>query len=311
MARRRRARDDAHAHDRWVVSYADFITLLLAFFVVMYSISSVNEGKYRVLSESLEGIFSGIDRSFDPIPVGDRPTHSQGPEVGIVELPQSADASTEAESLAPPEGQESQTLLQIEAEVSERFDELIEGGGLTLSSNRLWMEIEISSGLLFGSGNATPHIDADAIFEGIARILKPFDSPIHVEGFTDNKPIQSSIFPSNWELSAARAASVVRMLSHFGVAPERMAAVGYGEYQPVVSNLTPRGRSKNRRVVIIVSRDTQVRRSLTGYGPDFRDEADVSQAPSRDSDQLDKRRINRIETEAGVLFTRDEADSSK
>ncbi|MEH6470203.1 MAG: flagellar motor protein MotD [Halopseudomonas sp.] len=306
MARRFQEREHQVGSDRWVVSYADFITLLLAFFVVMYSISSVNEGKYRVLSESLSGIFLGADRSFDQVPVGDLALREPNRDIGLLDQ-QPAELPGQLEPVS--EDAEAQELKQIQSDAKARFQELIADGELSISANKLWIEIEIGSGVLFQSGRATPSQSADPILEALALLLKPHDNPIHVEGFTDNQPMQSDLFPSNWELSAARAAGVVRMLAHFGVAPERMAAVGYGQFQPKVSNLSAKGRSKNRRVVIIVSRDERVQRALTGYG---------SRAISEDAVQtiLQQHRveseasepesvIQRLETETGgVLFTR-------
>jgi chemotaxis protein MotB len=98
------------------------------------------------------------------------------------------------------------------------------------------------------------------------QILKPFENPIHVEGFTDDLPIRTAQYPTNWELSSARSASIVRMLAMQGSTPARMASVGYGEFQPVANNATPEGRALNRRVVLVVSRNLDVRRSLTGTG---------------------------------------------
>lgn len=301
MARRRRARNDQHT-ERWVVSYADFITLLLAFFVVMYSISSVNDGKYRVLSQSLEGVFRGVDHSFDPLQLGDVKSRRDRRDIGLIDQSPSVDASNVQLSLGDKESAE---LDQIESDATKRFQELIADGELSVSSNRLWLEIEIQSSLLFASGSALPSLDADPILEALAAILKNYKNPVHVEGFTDNRPIQSNLFPSNWELSAARSAGVVRMLSHFGVAPERMAAVGYGEYQPKVSNISVRGRSINRRVKIIVSRDERVRRALTSYGSDYVSDEVVETILQQKIDPQTPGVVQEIETEQGVLFTQE------
>ena len=132
--------------------------------------------------------------------------------------------------------------------------------------NELWVEIELNSSLLFGSGDAMPSDIAFNIIDKVARILKPFDNPIHVEGFTDDRPIRTAQYPTNWELSSARSASIVRMLAMQGVNPGRLASVGYGEFQPVANNATAEGRARNRRVVLVISRNLDVRRSLTGTG---------------------------------------------
>lgn len=308
MARRHKQYEIAGNTERWVVSYADFITLLLAFFVVMYSISSVNEGKYRVLSESLAGIFSGPEMSFDPIQVGDLQQRDSIRDIGLMEQ----DSNQHAAGIEGGTNPETEQLEQIQSAATAKFQELINDGEISISANKLWVEIEIGSGVLFASGSATPVISADAILEALAALLAPYDNPLHVEGYTDNQPISSDQFPSNWELSAARAAGVVRMLAHFGISPERMAAVGYGQYQPKVSNLTVNGRRKNRRVVIIVSRDERVQRALAGYGSGYISEDAVDnilQQPRPESEQQQPEGvIQRIETEqGGVLFTQGEA----
>jgi chemotaxis protein MotB len=119
---------------------------------------------------------------------------------------------------------------------------------------------------LFGSGDAMPSDQAFNIIEKVAGIVKRFDNPIHVEGFTDNQPISTAQYPTNWELSSARSSSIVRMLAMDGVNPARLASVGYGEFQPIATNATAAGRAKNRRVVLVISRNLEVRRSLTSNG---------------------------------------------
>ncbi|NLY13622.1 MAG: flagellar motor protein MotD [Gammaproteobacteria bacterium] len=247
MARRRRQEDPIN-HERWLVSYADFITLLFAFFVVMYSISSINEGKYKVLSDSMEGIFSQPERSIKPIPIGDErfkgQVDSDGTDVAAGHVPQDP-------------------LASIAEQIRDQFDGLLGDGQLHVRANEMWLELELSSSLLFPSGDAIPHQDAFDIIEKISKILAPFDNPIQVEGFTDNLPISTAQYPTNWELSAARAASIVRMLAMEGVQPERLAAVGYGEFQPIADNADAAGRARNRRVVLVISRNADTRRQTT------------------------------------------------
>lgn len=242
---RRRQHQEHENHERWLVSYADFITLLFAFFVVMYSISSVNEGKYKVLSDTLVGVFNQPQRAIDPIPIGENlPRNiSQLDGTGAVD---SADGSSAGSSSDP--------LQDITVAMQAAFGDLIEAGDLELRGNELWIEIELNSGLLFPSGDALPSDAAFGLLDRIAGILAPYQNPVHVEGFTDNIPIKSRAYPTNWELSAARAATVVRMLASGGVDPGRLAAVGYGEFRPVADNTTVAGRRANRRVVLLVSR---------------------------------------------------------
>lgn len=244
MARRRRNEEPVN-HERWLVSYADFITLLFAFFVVMYSISSVNEGKYKVLSDSMEGIFKQAERSITPIPIGDERFKGQA---------NADDDSVTAGGFAQ------DPLDSIAEQIRDQFDGLLGDGQLYVRANEMWLELELSSSLLFPSGDAIPHQDAFDIIEKISGILAPFKNPIQVEGFTDNLPISTAQYPTNWELSAARAASIVRMLAMDGVQPERLAAVGYGEFQPIVENTDAAGRARNRRVVLVISRDVNNRR---------------------------------------------------
>lgn len=245
MSRRRRRQDNPINHDRWLVSYADFVTLLFAFFVVMYSISSVNEGKYKVLSDSLEGIFTSPERSMKPIPIGDERLTGE---------------ASQNESSILGSAHTRDPLESIAEQIREEFASLLGDGQLQVRGTEMWLELELSSSLLFPSGDAIPNQHAFDLVEKISAILAPFENPIQVEGFTDNLPISTAQYPTNWELSAARAASIVRMLVMGGVQPERLAAVGYGEFQPVADNAEPAGRARNRRVVLVISRHTDLRR---------------------------------------------------
>ncbi|AMB85297.1 flagellar motor protein MotD [Pseudomonas agarici] len=257
MARRRQHEEHVN-HERWLVSYADFITLLFAFFVVMYSISSINEGKYKIISQALVGVFTDTDRSLKPIPIGDERPVTVKPADPLIKEAEQTDAAF-GQGAADP-------LKSIADDISAAFGDLISTHQMTVRGNELWVEIELNSGLLFGSGDALPSDQAFDIIAKVAKILEPFDNPIHVEGFTDDQPIQTAQYPTNWELSSARSSSIVRMMAMEGVNPQRMASVGYGEFQPVANNATAQGRARNRRVVLVVSRNLDVRRSLTGTG---------------------------------------------
>ncbi|WP_338920046.1 flagellar motor protein MotD [Pseudomonas silesiensis] len=257
MARRRQPEEPVN-RERWLVSYADFITLLFAFFVVMYSISSVNEGKYKVISEALIGVFNDADRALQPIPVGDERPKTVTPATPLVKDSEQIDAGIAQAANDP--------LKSIADDISAAFGDLISANQMTVRGNELWVEIELNSSLLFGSGDAMPSDIAFNIIDKVAAILKPFDNPVHVEGFTDDRPIRTAQYPTNWELSSARSASIVRMLAMQGVNPGRLASVGYGEFQPVANNATAEGRARNRRVVLVVSRNLDIRRSLTGTG---------------------------------------------
>lgn len=251
MTRRRRsaAHEAEPSQDRWLVSYADFITLMFAFFVVMYATSSINEGKYKVLADTLVGIFNQSEKAIKPIPVGQERPRTRD-----------YDASMQDDG-GPMPMEDGDPLAQITRSIEQAFAGLIAEGQLIVRGTESWVEIELKSSMLFPSGDAIPNDHAFDIIEKVARILAPFENPVQVEGFTDNQPISTPLYPTNWELSAARAASIVRMLNMDGVAPSRLAAVGYGEYHPVSDNLSPEGRAKNRRVVLVVSRYLETRRS--------------------------------------------------
>ncbi len=252
---RRRRHEEHENHERWLVSYADFITLLFAFFVVMYSISSINQGKYKILSETLTGVFNQPDRAVRPIPIGEERPRTQQPDQSLNE------PMDEGQAQGSPD-----TLEQIASSMRDAFGELIKSDQVSVRGNEFWIEITLNSSLLFPSGDAIPNDTAFTIVEKVARILAPYRNPVHVEGFTDNVPIHNAQYPTNWELSTARAASIVRMLAQDGLDAGRLAAVGYGEFQPVADNATAEGRARNRRVVLVISRNLEVRRAVSGVG---------------------------------------------
>lgn len=255
--RRRRVVEESNDHERWLVSYADFITLLFAFFVVMYSVSSVNEGKYKVLSETLEGVFNAAQRSINPIQVGQQtsaPVKSDAPVLQPFDTPDRTKGTAT--------GEEVRRIREIADRFTTSLQKLVGEGLVTINQSDQWIELSMRNNLLFGSGEAVPVDQAFPLIDKIAEILKDYPNAILVEGFTDNIPIRSTAYPSNWELSAARSAAVVRLLAFGGVDPGRLAAVGYGENQPRAGNATLEGRQQNRRVVLLIAKDGKVRLTL-------------------------------------------------
>lgn len=278
MSRKKHAESHEN-HERWLVSYADFITLLFAFFVVMYAMSSVNEGKFRVLSESMMVAFRSVDpHSAKPILVaemvgasasqsGGQPSAMQRnvapdlrpmPTLAIQRSPRSivtlarGDNPTNKTAMTGPESSADPNLAKIVAKLQAYLAELIKADMVNLRSNTLWVEVEIKNNVLFGSGSAIVSKEAQPALAEIAAVLREVPNRVQVEGFTDNQPINTPVYPSNWELSAARAANVVNLLMKNGVRPERMSAVGYGEFQPIADNGTDQGRMQNRRVVLVI-----------------------------------------------------------
>lgn len=255
----RKRRHEEHENlERWLISYADFITLLFAFFVVMYAISSVNEGKYRVLSDTLITAFNENPKSMQPIQMGETGVQGdpaiirkQSPSMGppsVIDLPNSGSPDANLEAIAN--------------NFEKTLQPLIDKDLIDITRNEDWVEIEINTSLLFASGSADLEDEARPVLRRLADILKRYPNSIQVEGFTDNLPINTYLYPSNWELSAARAASVVHLFMNEGVEPDRMAAIGYGEYRPIADNATPEGRRKNRRVVLVIMKNAMERRSI-------------------------------------------------
>ncbi len=247
MRRNRQAVSNTANRDRWIVSYADFITLLFGFFVMMYAVSSVNDGQYRLLSKSIVEALAD-PQSANPANLGnivsgqhEQQEHSLSMESGEKK------ASEERYAIA-----QDVVIKSMADTVKKALSPWIDMGIIGIEQSPIRLEIQINASVLFDSGSARLAPDAEPILEVLSDILEKFSNAIHVEGFTDNQPISNSVFPSNWELSSARASSVLRMLVSQGIAPDRMAAIGYGEFRPVADNDNAIGRNQNRRVVIVV-----------------------------------------------------------
>jgi len=261
MARKKKPEEHVN-QERWLVYYADFITLLFAFFVVMYSISSVNEGKYRVLSDSISAAFNPSEAG-TPIKFNN-PLKPPIVSRAVTSI-NSSNSSSQNQNLSIYGGVDASkkdkiNLRKIASRIEKSLSPLIDKKLVKIKKNDLWIEIEIKSNILFGSGQASLQSKARPVLREVAKVLGDFDNQVQVEGFTDNIPIDTDEFQSNWELSAARAASVVHLFSRSGVKPTRLSAVGYGEFKPIAKNNTAQGRQKNRRVKIIVLSDAIARR---------------------------------------------------
>jgi chemotaxis protein MotB len=263
MARRRKKASEHENHERWIVSYADFITLLFAFFVVMYSISSINEGKYRVLSQTLIDAFQDPRRSLEPIQIGEL-TRGQGEAAGkannaVIEMPAQGRDDEDTASIQDSKAgvsaetdSEEQRLGYLSAVIENMLADYVEQELVEVRHSDNRVMVDMKDKMLFPSGSAQLSGTAVQVLRDISRILTSLPNQIQVEGNTDNRPIHTEEFPSNWELSAARAASVVHLMTRMGVGPSRLSAIGYGEYRPVASNDNEAGRQKNRRVTLVV-----------------------------------------------------------
>jgi chemotaxis protein MotB len=222
-------------HERWLVSYADFITLLFAFFVVMYSISSVNEGKFRTVSDSIKAALNPIVSPANtavPFTIGQNKAVTVNPTIDTVKEPAVRRLREVMRSL------KKETQLDI-----------IQMKDLTNGD----IVLTLPDTVLFRTGEAVLRPEARPFIQAISEVLIELDRHVRVEGHTDNVPISTIQFPSNWELSATRAVTVVRALSElYGLPADHLTAVGHADSRPLADNLTPEHRAKNRRVEIVV-----------------------------------------------------------
>jgi chemotaxis protein MotB len=278
MARKKK-HEEHQNHEAWAIPYGDLVTLLFALFTVMYAMSSVNIGKYRVLSDSLVAAFRGNPTSPNPIPLhsassgnggGDKQLSGTLPTALMklrdpvpqnkVDLP--APPVSGPNSPTPAEGPRAgkdgtadagAALVEMAGEIKAALQGLIDKKLVHVRQSALAVEVEINTDILFPSGVAQVSPQALPVLAKVAEILKPFPNAIRVEGHTDNRPIATAVFPSNWELSAARAANVVQLFAKSGVDPLRMTVLGLGEFRPVAPNDTAEGRNANRRVVVVIA----------------------------------------------------------
>ena len=239
MARRKRE-DEHDNHERWLVSYADFITLLFAFFVVMYALSTVNEGKYRVLSDSMVSAFRNV------------PVNSASQIPTVLPPPIQKVAKASAKSQEAVKQKERETMRNVAKDILQVMAPLIEQGKVRVLETSRGVTIEINDSILFSPGQALLQPTLVKAMRAVADVLAPTEFPITIEGHTDNVPINNPQFPSNWELSAVRATTVLRLFADSGVAAERLTAIGYADTRPVEPNLLADGRARNRRVTILI-----------------------------------------------------------
>lgn len=275
---KRKRHEDHVNHEAWAIPYADLMTLLLAFFVVMYAVSVVNEGKYRVMSESIIEAFNGSSHVIAPMPPQNAKPHNVDPAIAAPQsqpgaaaapvavpiplrpAPRRMDAvraphETMRDEQAAAEARRQANLTRIQNEVERALQPLIDKQQVAVRRTPNWLEIEIRTDILFPSGVAQLSRPADTVLGNLAGILAPFGNPLRIEGYTDDKPINTAVYPSNWELSAARAASVARLFTEHGISPARLGIIGWGQFRPAADNTTAEGRNRNRRVLVVVLSD--------------------------------------------------------
>lgn len=245
--------EKAENHERWLLTYADLITLLMIFFVVLYSMSSVDAAKFNALSNSLSVAFPGGD--------GVLMYTSAIPDQIPIPSEEPANVSEDGS------GGENKDKSDIE-ELKKSVETVIKDNNLQtsvgLQVSERGLVITLSDIMFFESGKAEIPAASQQSLIQIGQSLNKIENYIRIEGSTDNIPMRSINYASNWELSTARAISVLRLfIDQAGVNPSKLAAVGYGEYRPIATNATPQGRAKNRRVDIIIL-DTKFSQSESG-----------------------------------------------
>lgn len=250
MNKRKREHDEAHTSELWLIPYADILTLLLALFIVLFASSQIDQKKFEELSRSLNTAFQGGTSIFEPSAVVPLT------ETGLRKSNDGHDLDTNDPALQK-FVQETQELQRIK----DNIDAYIEQNELTellqteLDSEQL--KITINDRALFDSGSAVVKPEAVPVAIAISEILEQSqDREVIVAGHTDNVPINTSEFPSNWDLSVKRAVNFMRiLLQNENLRPENFSAVGYGEYHPVAPNDTAAGRAQNRRVEVSIIRN--------------------------------------------------------
>ncbi len=283
--------EKAPNHERWVISYADFVTLLLATFVVMYAVSTINSSKFQEMAESFSTAFMGRTTNindtgfgaankgpfnFMPNPVhlpvisrevmvreappalrqeetkGDPNLKNNGQYLPKGGAPTETQAQQHADAIQNQVTERVQGLDEAFAQLSKSLAALIKKGEVNVSLQPLGVVIDVNETLLFRSGKADLTPDALPLIDQIAKILADLHYQIQVNGFTDNVPIHNALFDSNWDLSATRAVSVVKRFVAAGIDPTLLVGAGFGEYHPIATNSTPEGKAANRRVSIVV-----------------------------------------------------------
>lgn len=233
---RRKFDEEVENPERWLISYSDFITLLFAFFVVMYAVSSVNIGKYQVFSDALGDAFGGAGAAK---PITTQVQNLPIPNPGL---------RRRTELLR----KEKEHMTKLAQDLLSTLAPLVKEGKVRVTQNSRGVSVEINASVLFDPGDARLTAASAEALRAVAVLLKDDSHDVQVEGHTDNQPIRNSVYPSNWELSSVRAASVVRLFIDAGVAPARLTAVGHAANHPVASNAMAEGRARNRRVAVTI-----------------------------------------------------------
>ncbi len=273
MRRRFLPVEEPHAnHERWLVSYSDFVTLLFAFFVVMYSLSQMSDEDFTVVSQSLSLRFANSSHIHNELVANNlgataNQTILEGQdfaaEAGNVELtPSQIDQTPEQSSPSP------EVLNNLKQNIEQVFQNTPEEGLVGIFGSEEWLEIELPSEVIFNPGSSQFSSRGKQIIQSMANQVKDIPNAIRIEGHTDNSPLNNTEFSSHWALSTARASSVAEVFQLQGINPVRIAAIGYGKYQPITSNSSQLGQMVNRRISLVISKDASPRPNRIGITPE-------------------------------------------
>lgn len=264
--RRSSIQDDPHI-DRWLISYADYMTLMFAVFVVLYAFAAVKKENYAILSDSFGVIFhlegrdkqggqgSLVQNSSDSVLTsGDKISQLNQFNKGLLDQVASEPVEGDSQIVNIDKKLTGTPFSSMTEKLQTDLLEVLEQGYAKIEQDDNWLTIEFSSGLLFDSGSATTRPATKLLLEQVIKTIAPANNFVHVRGYTDSQPINNEQFKSNWQLSSARASAIVELLQQLDIEPQRLAIEAYGQYKPKVANNSARARAINRRVVIAISR---------------------------------------------------------
>jgi chemotaxis protein MotB len=261
---RKKKKQEHGNHERWLVSYADFITLLFAFFVVLYSSAQVDKRRVGQLALAIQVAFQqmGIFQASNSKPALLDSEPMPFSNVQIVENAERNDAM--GRLVSSPQGQLTnaparELMNDLQSQLESALSPEIKKHTITVSPTREGIVVSLKEAGFFDSGSAVIRPDTLSTIAHFIGVIRPYPVHIRIEGHTDNVPIHTARFDSNWELSTARATQMIKLfIAQYSIAPNRLSASGYGEYYPIASNDTPEGRAQNRRVDLVLLNPTAV-----------------------------------------------------
>jgi chemotaxis protein MotB len=242
----RRTEEESENTHHWLLTYSDVVTLCLTFFVLLYSFSTLDAYKWKSLISSLRGALGVLDGG--NIPLDDS-------VFGNANLVEEKEIVTQEENFKKYQ-KEMRKLQKIQQDLMNFISSHDLESRISTSIEERGLVIRFQDSVLFSKGSADLYPESRTILLGLAEILKEINSPIRIEGHTDDLPINTPRYPSNWELSTARAVNVLRYLIEQGISEKLLSAVGYGEFHPLVPNTDEENRSKNRRVDLVIIRES-------------------------------------------------------